>query len=71
MDPFFSREGVMFEGCKLQTWPEQLLFHEVEKSDEHFPLLCSIAAVPQMRTKFPCSRKRDGARNHGSKGGLL
>ena len=31
MDRLFSRGGVLFEACKLQTWPEQLCFMKEKK----------------------------------------
>lgn len=45
--PFFSRGGVMFEGCKLQTWPEQLLFHEVEKVTNISPFSVALPLYPR------------------------
>lgn len=69
--PFFLRGWVLFEGCKLQLGPEQLLFHELDKkSDEHFPPLGSISAVPEMRTKSSGGRK-DSVGDRESKRGLL
>ena len=37
----------MFEGCKLQTWPEQLLFHEVEKVTNISPFSFALPLYPR------------------------
>ena len=37
----------MFEGCKLQTWPEQLLFHEVEKVTNISPFSVALPLYPR------------------------
>ena len=49
MDRLFYRGGVLFEACKLQTWPEQLhfMFHEGEKVMNISPFTVAFPLYPR------------------------